>query len=153
MFRVLKFPLLLVSFFLFSCSSDDDNDFEQIVGTWNPVFVEFPENPGVLEEIDDCSKNDRYQFNADGTISLWDLYTLNNSNECFLHTQLTEEGDWLRLDDDINFGNFIFEISTINPTLSEPSFGVISFRVKFLENGQMTWQQGIGGGIFYLERI
>lgn len=81
--KILVFLLLIGAFSLFSCSNDDDNNVEPIVGDWILTDVTPP-----LIDPAGCTEDSTVSINLDGTLKS-SFYL--SENDC---DQREETGDW-----------------------------------------------------------
>jgi hypothetical protein len=148
-------PLLLLVLILFSCSSDKSyDDIDYLIGVWKPIKIEHvtddaPRTTTILEE---CERNSRYQFNADGTISQWNVYSLNDLNQCYIETELVS-GSWVRTNDPSNFRDTFFELTLMNNNTQETFVANDFYDVSLLATGGIYWRKDIIGDYLYLEKV
>ena len=75
--------LSIAVFTLFSCSSNDDDNLDLIVGTWTYTAIDG-------EVLDDCDKKSQVTFNENNSYSTKSYYTENG--DCVLES--TINGTW-----------------------------------------------------------
>jgi len=92
---------LFVTVFIFSCSSDDDNNeietLDPIVGKWffgNTVY-KLTSGGDYIESISSCEAQTYYKFNANGTAEIMSYY--DNSTECTLEESDLSQFTWVKV--------------------------------------------------------
>ena len=96
-----KLLLLLLPALLLSCSSEETPK-DPIVGSWRfDSYIEFPENSDpVLNEIDDCYKQETMTFTNQGEMHAV-FYYVNNVMECHLNESATTTYEWSKVSENI----------------------------------------------------
>ena len=93
-----KLLLILFSIALFtSCSDDDANGDDKILGTWYAVEITNPPIPGLV--LSDCNQNSNITFNADSSTSS-EFYSEIDGN-CEIED--TSESTWSKSNDIYTF--------------------------------------------------
>ena len=140
--------LILVSFFIFSCKSDDDNNSnpndsnpnDSIIGVWKPLreIDECPNGETDTFEYNECEQSGRLTFNSNGSYAEFGMN--GNINDCQIDYEDT--------------GSWSIDNENLTITLSGESFPVTFFEINnnTLKLGQYDDDE-CAGGWYYLELV
>lgn len=134
-----KLPyLILLILLLTSCSKDiSKEEINPFVGIWKPIMITKPFTSDTIF-LSTCEQRTRYQFNEDGEIGEWSVFSLNDSNECFKEIELIS-GSWIR---NASFNdNTFFELSLINTSKDSTYQSYIGYDASYFEDyDYMLWR-------------